>query len=133
MLALLGGAAPAGRLELSVANLRSDAGVIRICLTRDPEHFPDCVGDPDARHLTAPASDADHLAFDDVPSGTWAVSLFHDENGNGKLDTFAGIPREGVGFSRNPSLLFGPPRFAAADFPVTSGPVGEAVKMRYFL
>jgi uncharacterized protein (DUF2141 family) len=29
--------------------------------------------------------------------------------------------------------MFGPPKFAAARFPVTSGAVGEAVKLKYFL
>ena len=102
-------------------------------MTRDPAHFPGCDDDPDARHLTAPATAAGHLSFDGLPSGGYAVSLFHDENGNGKLDTFVGIPREGVGFSRNPALMFGPPKFNAARFAVGGGDVGEAVKVRYFL
>jgi len=40
--------------------------------------------------------------------GTFAVSVFRDENSNGKLDTnFMGIPREGVGASSIPNS----PRF----------------------
>ena len=40
--------------------------------------------------------------FPGIEPGTYAVSLFHDENSNGKLDTnFLGIPREGVGASND--------------------------------
>ena len=47
----------------------------------------------------------------EVPEGTYALSVFHDLNGNGKLDTnFIGIPKEPSGFSNNP-VLYGPPTF----------------------
>ena len=51
-----------------------------------------------------------------LPRGDYALAVIHDENGNARLDTIAGIPREGFGFSRNPPIRFGPPRFAAARF-----------------
>jgi uncharacterized protein (DUF2141 family) len=44
-----------------------------------------------------------------------------------------GVPREGVGFSRNPRLIFGPPSFADARFPVAAQPVEEIVRLKYFL
>jgi uncharacterized protein (DUF2141 family) len=59
--------------------------------------------------------------------------VIHDENNNHKLDTFAGIPREGFGFSRNPSVTFGPPRFAAARFTLSSDADRQQVRMRYLL
>ena len=55
------------------------------------------------------------------------------ENGNGRLDTTLGIPREGVGFSRNPRLTFGPPRFSAAQFAVATPAVDQDVRVKYFL
>lgn len=40
--------------------------------------------------------------FKDIPNGAYAIAVFHDENGNGKLDkNFLGIPKEGYGFSNN--------------------------------
>jgi uncharacterized protein (DUF2141 family) len=45
----------------------------------------------------------------------------------------AGVPREGVGFSNNPRLWFGPPRFASARFTVADAPVRQQVKLKYFL
>ena len=53
----------------------------------------------------------------DLPAGKYAVSSYHDENGNGKLDTGAfGIPTEGYGFSNNAQGSLGPPEFAQAVF-----------------
>ncbi len=50
------------------------------------------------------------VRFDGLSSGRKSVRLFHDENGNGTLDTnFLGIPREGYGFSNNPRSRFGEP------------------------
>lgn len=133
MIATLPGVSPAGQVELDVAGLRSSKGTLKICLTTAPDHFPDCQDDPAARRLTVAARDAAMLRFDGLPSADYAIALIHDENANSRLDTFAGIPREGIGFSRNPKLLFGPPRFSAARFPVGGQAVAETVKVRYFL
>ncbi|MET0269319.1 MAG: DUF2141 domain-containing protein [Sphingomonas sp.] len=131
-LAALPGAAPPGRVDLAVEGLRSQRGNILVCLTRDPTHFPGCKGDPDSRHVVIAATDP-VVRFPSLPSGDYALALIHDENGNGRLDTMFGVPREGIGFSRNPRVTFGPPRFAAARFAVGTQPVGEMVRLKYFL
>lgn len=62
------------------------------------------------------------LTFKDVPDGTYAVSVFHDEDGNGKLTTdFLGIPKESYGASNNAKGLFGPPKWKNAKFEVRNG------------
>lgn len=130
---LLAAASPIAQLDVAVDGLRSTSGAVRICLTTDPEHYPDCQGDPAARRQTVPAAAAATIRFTDVPSGTYAIALIHDENGNARLDTLFGIPREGVGFSRNPRLLFGPPHFARAEFAVSNQRLDEHIRVRYFL
>jgi uncharacterized protein (DUF2141 family) len=129
---MLPGASPPARLDVGIEGLRSAKGVVRVCVTRDPGHFPDCQSDPEARRATVPAVNP-APRFDDLPSGVYAVSLFHDENDNGRLDRLAGIPTEGVGFSNNPRLLFGPPRFTQARFTVTDRQMDEKVRVQYFL
>lgn len=53
----------------------------------------------------------------DLASGTYAVALTHDANGNGKMDTNAlGIPTEAFGFSNRARARFGPPAFRKATF-----------------
>lgn len=40
--------------------------------------------------------------FKNIPNGAYAIAVFHDENGNGKLDkNFLGMPKEGYVFSNN--------------------------------
>ena len=134
-LAGLSGAAPLSQpqsVSMAVEGLRSGKGQLLVCVTRMPEHFPDCTQDPDKRHFAVPAQGG-AVALGAMAPGQYAIAIIHDENGNGKLDTFAGIPREGVGFSRNPVLRFGAPSFRSASFPVAGAPVEQDIKLKYFL
>lgn len=54
------------------------------------------------------------IVISDLPAGSYALSVIHDENNNKKLDTMLGIPKEGFGFSNNPRIYFGPPDFEDA-------------------
>lgn len=61
------------------------------------------------------------VQINDLPSGEYAVAIFHDENGNKKLDTnFMGIPKETVAFSKGKMKMFGPPRFDECSFKIAS-------------
>ena len=131
-MALLIGASPAARLDIGIDKLRSAKGMVRICLTRDPDNFPGCTDDADAITRSIPARDT-KAAFEGLAPGDYAIAIIHDENGNARLDTFAGIPREGFGFSRNPAIGFGPPRFTAARFTMTSDAQQQQVRIRYLL
>lgn len=127
---LLAGAAPVARLDVTIDQLRSAKGLIRVCLTADPANFPACIDDADAVTLSVPAAQG-RFTVPALRHGLYALAVIHDENGNGRLDTFAGIPREGYGFSRNPAARFGPPRFTAARFAVAGDEGAERVRMRY--
>lgn len=57
------------------------------------------------------------VTFKDIPEGTYAVSIFHDENDNGKLDSnILGIPKEDYGCSNNATGFMGPPKWKDAKF-----------------
>ncbi|WP_420607079.1 DUF2141 domain-containing protein [Novosphingopyxis sp.] len=135
LLALATGAAPVptgSELDLTFTNLRSAKGSLLVCITADPAYFPDCTEDPDKRFLTVPASKP-ILIVSGLAQARYAVSVHHDENGNDKLDTFAGIPKEGIGFSRNPKITFGPPGFDKVALAIGPGVTTQTVRMRYFL
>lgn len=52
-----------------------------------------------------------------LPAGTYAFSMYQDENGNGKLDTAAfGIPTEKFGFSNDAQGVMGPPSYEKCSF-----------------
>ncbi|MCV2356257.1 DUF2141 domain-containing protein [Paucibacter sp. B2R-40] len=62
------------------------------------------------------------IKLQDLPEGSLALSVFHDVNGNGKLDSNAmGMPKEPYGFSNNAAGMFGPPKFEKAQFEAKAG------------
>lgn len=124
--------AATGSIDISITSARSTRGNMLVCITPDATRFPNCRGDARARTLTIPAS-APHAHITGLAPGTWAIAVVHDENGNGRMDTMLGMPREGVGASRNPAMRMGPPRFADAAFAVGSAPVSQSVRLRYIL
>lgn len=129
---LITATAPTATVEVDLTALRSTRGSIQACLTRSAAHFPNCKTDPDALQRTVSAS-VQRVQFKDIPVGRYAVSVFHDENSNQKLDTLVGIPKEGFGFSRNPVIRFGPPRFDKVTIQLPPGFTRTSVRMQYLL
>lgn len=120
-------------VSVTVTGLRNTQGIVQACLTAAPEFFPDCDRDPHSHRLSIHAASNLQLEFDDVPPGTYAVALLHDENGNGRVDRMLMIPREGFGFSRDAPVRMGPPHFADASFALGGAPVRQTIRMRYML
>ena len=55
-----------------------------------------------------------HIALD---AGDYAIALYHDRNGNGKLDSnLLGVPTEPYGFSGDARNLMGPATWEQAKF-----------------
>ena len=105
-----------------------------ICLTkRSQQQFLKCDQDPARVTRIVKANALQRLDFSGLSPGEYSLLLIHDENGNGKLDTMMGIPKEGFGFSRNPSLRMGPPRYDDVHFGLPAGQNSQAVKMKYLL
>jgi uncharacterized protein (DUF2141 family) len=64
------------------------------------------------------------VSFSDVPDGVYAISVFHDEDNNGKLNMVLGFyPSEATGASNNAPANFGPPKWKNAKFEVKNGQV----------
>ncbi len=109
-------AAPGHTLTVRASTFHSEKGWLRCRLYARPDGFP---GKPPYQAEQSVRVTARTVAcvFPAVAPGTYAVALFHDENGDGKLDTnFMGIPREGVGVSNNKVRSFGPPKWEDAKF-----------------
>ena len=125
-------AAATAALDITVRGINSGKGVIRLAICPPAAGFPDCKG-REVRSASLPIANGQaRIHFADFPHGTYAISVFHDANGNGKLDTFIGIPREGYGFSRNPPFRPRAPRFAEVEF-VFNGAAASAISLRYIL
>ena len=117
-------------LEVTVTGIKNAKGVIQMAICPAGVGFPDCK-DKAVRtgKLTIQNGQA-HASFAGIPAGNYAVSVFHDANSNGKLDAFAGIPKEGYGFSRNPGFKPRAPKFAEVELAV-QGNTQTTIKLRY--
>jgi uncharacterized protein (DUF2141 family) len=70
--------------------------------------------------------------FEDIPPGTYALAVVHDENMDGKLDTNAlGIPKEGYGFSNNAKAVTGAPSFSDASFSYDGKDLDMTISLHY--
>jgi uncharacterized protein (DUF2141 family) len=121
--------ATGGQVLVKVTGFRSERGKVFVALWRGKKDFP---GTPPAGSPTASVNIVKGVAeakFVAVPPGVFAVTVFHDEDGDGELKTnFIGIPKEGIGFSRDARGRFGPPSWDAAKLNLEPGEV-ETVKI----
>ena len=109
-------------IHVEIEQLRSDRGQVVCALYASADGFPKD-SQKAVAHVTSPISNRRAICdFPGIMPGSYAVSVFHDENSNGKLDTnFLGIPREGVGASNGARGHMGPPKFDAAVFHFSGG------------
>lgn len=119
-------------LQISVTGITSAKGLIRVAVCPPQAGFPDCKAKV-VRTASLPIANGQAaITFDGLAPGSYAVSVFHDANANGKLDRFAGIPKEGYGFSRNPGFKPRAPKFSEAEL-VLNGQQQTQIKLRYIL
>ena len=71
-----------------------------------------------------------HWQVSGLPSGWYAVAIYQDKNGNGKLDrNVFGMPLEPYGFSNNAHGVMGPPSFGDARFQLTGSSTQIQVRL----
>jgi uncharacterized protein (DUF2141 family) len=118
-LALLAASARAADLRVEVHGVHNAKGKVMIGLFDKAADFPDKMVQGLA--LDAAATTVTGV-FTGLPNGEFAVAVYQDENGNGKLDkNLFGVPTEPYGFSRDASGRMGPPKFADAKLSI-NGP-----------
>ena len=119
-------------IEVVVAGIAHHEGRMLLALFASPDGFPDDAGKAQRRLNQAIAADSVVFAIPGVPAGRYAVSILHDENANGKMETdFFGRPNEGYGFSRNARGTMGPPGFDDAAFYASPGMVRIRIDLVY--
>lgn len=103
---------------MKILDIRNSTGSVACALFESSAGFP-----------TAFLKSATHIAmikirdtqarcdFLDIPPGTYALAVIHDENMNGELDTdWLGVPEEGYAFSSGAEASMSAPSCESASF-----------------
>ncbi len=118
-------------ITIEVRNVRNSHGRVHVDICPHDRFLADGC----RWHADAPAeAGTTTLTVPNVPPGDYAVQAFLDENDNGRIDRgLFGIPKEGVGFSRDARIAMSPPKWADAVF--THGGAAQTIgfSLRYFL
>lgn len=111
-----------GRVEITMTGFESEEGQALVAFFLTDSGWPDPVESTFAT-VTVPIRDGQAFAIvEDVPAGPFAVSVFHDTDGDRELDSGAlGIPSEAYGFSADARSPFGPPKFQEARLELAAG------------
>lgn len=92
--------------------MKSNTGVMRVALYSEHNVF---LSEKPSFGTSSAIQNMESVAeFHNVPFGFYAVSVFHDENANAKLDLGLFGPTELWGFSNGVRGLLGPPSFDKA-------------------
>lgn len=112
-----GGNGDNNKLTVNIKNFKNTDGKVKVTLFDSEANF---LSKGTGQEVSIEDKSMIQVVFENVAPGTYAVSIIHDENGNGDLDTGAfGIPTEDYGFSNNAKGMFGPPSFEDTKFEVT--------------
>ena len=119
-------------LIVEVEGLKDDRGRLHASLYASEEGFP-TRPEKALRQLEVPiVGGKARVVFEGLPPGGYAVAAYHDENGDGKLDTgFLGIPTEGLASSNDAKGFMGPPSFEKAKVEVGPGEKRIVVHVSY--
>jgi len=105
-------------ITVTISGMKSDKGAVYVALYNSEKdflkkNFKGNIVKVTDTHATA--------IFENIENGIYAISVFHDENDNKKMDTkIFGIPKEPIGTSNNATGFMGPPKFKDAKFNVTA-------------
>lgn len=104
-------------LKVLITGLHSSNGSVLVSLFNQDNGFPSQSGKAFKKEKINIEGGIASTIIRDIPPGTYAIAVLHDENNNLEMDTrLFGLPKEGYGFSNNAKGLFGPPSFRDARF-----------------
>ena len=108
-----------GTIKVVIEDVLDGQGQVRVALEKNAKDFDS--GSFDTPKYLSRVEDAKgdnvSVTFPAVPYGTYAIKVFQDLNGDGKLKTgFLGAPEEPWGFSNDATGFMGPADFSDAKF-----------------
>ncbi len=114
----LSGKVQSQTLTIQVTNVKDAEGHVRVAIYNSEKDYM-------KKHFMVKSAKAAkgtvELVIDNLPAGTYGISVMHDANSNEKMDSnLIGMPKEGFGFSNNAKGTFGPPSYEKTKFDFTA-------------
>jgi len=106
-----------GVVAVSVTGLKNNQGELFIAVYRNSASFLNKDSIPFLKFKNDIVNLKSEIIFDSLKFGYYAITCFHDENGNGTFDkNMFGMPSEDYGLSNNVKPKFGPPLWKDCKF-----------------
>ena len=126
-------AQPSGNLEIRITGLRNSRGKVNVNLFNKADGFPEDPVKSFGWKTVKIIPDTIVMVFEDLPYGNYAVSVLHDENGDGKMEkNFFGIPKEGFAFTNNCKPRMMSPSFSNAMIVLKQPKMKTELRMQYY-
>ncbi len=106
-----------GKIIVQVNGFKNNNGKARLLLfsSKEKEFFPKEKDKAYAKFVVPIKDKQVKFTFENLPFGEYAISVHHDEDNNGKVNSnFLKIPNEGLGASNDAKGFMGPPSFDKA-------------------
>jgi uncharacterized protein (DUF2141 family) len=101
-------------LTVEISGLKNNAGNVKVGLYNSDQTFLNTTYKSVVSEIK---NNEATVTFIGIPAGEYAISTYHDENKNGKLDkNMMGIPSEDYAASNNAKGFMGPPSYKDAKF-----------------
>ncbi len=114
-------------LELKITNLKSTDGQVMVAVFNTKEDY---LKNTFANASSPIMKEGEVSISFSLPKGAYAISVYHDKNNNGKMDSnFMGIPTESYGFSNDAPSRFGPADYEEAVFQVNESNTFHSIKI----
>ncbi len=124
---------PCPGIHVKILDIRNSTGTVACALFESAEGFPiEFLRSATNIMVIKVRKTQARCDFEDIPPGTYALGVIHDENMNGRLDTnVLGVPKEGYGFSNDAQGWLGAPSFEAASFQYDGRNLELTIDMHY--
>jgi|TARA_R110000851_G_scaffold73095_3_gene161385 uncharacterized protein (DUF2141 family) len=124
---------PCPGIHVKILDIRNSKGAVACALFEAPNGFPTEFLRYATNIMMIKIRDTKaRCDFLDIPPGTYALAVIHDENMDGELRTnWLGVPKEGYGFSNDAKASMSAPSFEAASFTYDGQKLDLTIKLNY--
>jgi uncharacterized protein (DUF2141 family) len=124
-----------GTIKVKISEYRNTKGELMVALfsEKNKSSFTQKIENAFEKKMIKISGNIVEINFENIPYGVYAVSIFHDENENLKMDRNSiGMPIEEYGVSNN-VFFMGPPQFEPCKFELNTSKKVLEIKMKSVL